>query len=70
MKAHFYDVGRDKREWISEIETLDYETLYREVRRSGALLSNEIEFYQEKENEKNIVIEAGFRIVGRIQIEE
>ena len=62
MKVKFIDVGRDKKTWEAECDTLTYDWMYSQVKK--ALMSNNIEFGEDGK------IYAGFRAVGRFGIIE
>lgn len=69
MKIHFEDVGRQKKTWTVELTEaeLTEKRVLREIRKSGALLSQDIEFIIDGSQGR---IYAGIRHVGRIRIEE
>ena len=60
----FIEVGRDKKSWQATLKSLDYDSLYREVRRNGGLGSRDLEFGQEPDSNKGVIL-AGFRNVGQ-----
>ena len=69
MKIHFEEVGRQKKSWTAEVATeadLTHEWLVKQVRKSGALMSQGIECIVEGDHGR---IYAGMHSVGSIRIE-
>lgn len=67
MKVTFENVGRNKKTWTAETEKLSESWVLSQIRKSKALMSNDISF----DIEGNVGrIYAGFRPVGSISIEE
>ncbi len=68
MKVRFEEVGRQKKSWTAEVEEKDltHSWLVRQVRKSGALMSQGIECIVEGNHGR---IYAGMHGVGSIHIE-
>jgi hypothetical protein len=64
MKVKFTDVGRLKKSWEVETKEIDYNFLYRQVKKNGALHSSDLDFYD------NGTITAGGRRVGMFEVAE
>ncbi len=69
MTITFKDVGRDKKAWTSEVESLSDRTLEREIRKHGALISRGVEFHFNEDGASGFVIVGGFRRVGSFEVD-
>lgn len=77
MKVRFVNVGRDHKSWEAETPSVSYEWLEHQVKRNGRLMSNQIDFSDERSGEDlpvdgafGSVLVGGFRPVGRYYIGE
>ncbi len=73
MKIKFIDVGRNNANWEAEckaekIEDLEYEWLYSQVKKRAMVMSKEIDFLINREDNTSGVITAGFRTIGTFTI--
>ena len=73
MKIRFIDVGRNNANWEAEckaekIEELEYEWLYSQVKKRAMVMSREIDFMVNTEDNTSGVITAGFRTIGTFTI--
>ena len=73
MKIKFIDVGRNNANWEAEckaekIEDLEYAWLYSQVKKRAMVMSTEIDFLINREDETKGVITAGFRTIGTFTI--
>ena len=73
MKIRFLDVGRNAVSWEAEcnaekIEDLEYEWLYSQVKKKAKVMSTEIDFLINREDETKGIITAGFRTIGTLKI--
>ena len=69
MKIRFLDVGRNIVSWETEcnaekIEDLEYKWLYSQVKKKAKVMSEEIDFLINREDETKGIIIAGFRTIG------
>lgn len=67
MKVQFSNVGRFKKSWEAELKTFDYNSLYKQVRTKGELMSKDIEFDFDEETGEGKVF-AGTAIVGQFKV--
>lgn len=68
MKVQFQNVGHSKKTWDAEILNLEHGSLFRAVKKAGALGSNGIEFeYDDVANQGDIYV-GGFRHVGTFAV--
>lgn len=67
MKVQFIDVGRNKANWEADCEKIDYEFLYKQMKKHG-VLSRGIDF--EEVGTGVGIIYAGFRPIGRFKFAE
>lgn len=58
----FINVGRDRRNWTSQMLNVDEQSLIEELRRKDAVQSVSVEIYAGK------IIVGGFRVIGRVEI--
>ena len=73
MKIKFIDVGRNNANWEAEckaetIEDLEYEWLYSQVKKRAMVMSKEIDFLINRQDNTNGVITAGFHTIGKFTI--
>lgn len=73
MKIKFIDVGRNNANWEAEckaekIEDLEYEWLYSQVKKRAMVMSTEIDFLLNREDNTNGIITAGFHTIGKFAI--
>jgi hypothetical protein len=66
----FCDVGRNKANWTACTDSATYDWLLNEVKKHAGVMSRCLDFYFEDEDFKHGVIEAGFRVIGRYDVEE
>lgn len=66
----FFDVGRNKAKWTACTQSPTYDWLYKNVKKHANIMSRELDFYFVDDDMKHGVIEAGFRIIGRYEVEE
>lgn len=66
----FHDVGRNKANWTACTDSPTYDWLLNEVHKHAGVMSRCLDFYFEDEDFKHGVIEAGFRVIGRYDVEE
>lgn len=64
----FKNVGREKRCWEKETETLDEIKLSKEAKKNGAIKSNSVDVVLSENLESGIVIVGGWRTVGELEI--
>lgn len=64
----FKNVGREKRCWEKETETLNDIKLAKEAKKNGALKSNGVDVVLSENLESGIVIVGGWRTVGELEI--
>ena len=69
MKIHFRNVGREKKSWTAEVGDLHDDTLIREIRREGALMSQGIDFAWNNEGTGGGIFVGIFRKVGDYWVE-
>lgn len=68
---HFKDVGRDKKTWTAQFnKTVTELDIAREVRKSGALMSSEIDAEFDENATTGTIIVGGWRAVGKFAIEK
>lgn len=67
ITVHFHEVGRDKRSWQKQFQSVSEETIAREAKKSGALLSRDV-WAELHDSGYTGVIVAGFRTVGTFTI--
>ncbi len=68
MQIQFINVGANKMSWTANIPKLDHDSLYAEVKSSGALYSQCIDFtYSEKDNLGDIFV-GQIREVGTFKV--
>jgi len=67
MKIEFKDVGRDKKSWTANVSKLDHASLYRAVKKAGALRSRDVDFGMEMTDGWGRIF-AGFQCVGSWRI--
>lgn len=73
MKIKFIDVGRNNATWEAEceakkIEDIEYEWLYSQVKKRAMVMSTEIDFLLNREDNTSGIITAGFRTIGNFII--
>ncbi|CAH7384502.1 conserved hypothetical protein [Vibrio chagasii] len=68
MQVKFFDVGGSNARWTAQVEEINYENLYNEVKRSGAILSSDIEFSYDDESGKGVIIVGLVRTVGKFEV--
>ena len=68
MKVEFIDVGMNKKSWSAEISDLFHEELFKEVKKNGDIMSQNIDFTYDNETNSGQVIVGGFRIVGTFKV--
>ncbi|MCG9575428.1 hypothetical protein L1D14_04175 [Vibrio tubiashii] len=68
MQINFIDVGGSSMNWSTEMDELNFESLYKEVKESGALYSKNIEFRFEEESGKGFIIVGMVRTVGKFEV--
>ena len=69
MQIHFRNVGRDKKCWSAEVSDLHDDTLIREIRREGALMSRGIDFAWNDSGTGGAIFVGIFRKVGDYWVE-
>lgn len=67
MKVQFSNVGRRKVSWEAELKTFDWDSLYKQVKSRGELLSTDIDFPFDEETGEGEVW-AGGVTVGQFKI--
>lgn len=67
MIIKFENVGRDRKTWEQTIPSFDTQTLYKAVKKQGALGSLGIEFEYDPETNTGDIY-AGFRQVGTFSV--
>lgn len=68
MQVNFINVGGSSMNWSAEMEELNYENLYSEIKKRGALYSNDIEFRYEEESGKGFIIVGMVRTGGKFEV--
>jgi len=68
MKVNFINVGSNNMSWTAEIEKLDHDLFYNEVKSKMAIMSSGIDFSIDDNGINGQVIVGGMRIVGEFQI--
>lgn len=68
MKVTFEGVGRNKATWTAECAKLEYEWLYRQVKRNAAVLSADLDFVEVGVGVGRIF--AGMRPIGMFRFSE
>ena len=73
MKIKFIDVGRNNANWEADckaenIEDLEYEWLYSQVKKRAMVMSKEIDFLLDSTNYIHGIITAGFHTIGKFTI--
>ena len=74
MIIKFIEVGRNKTSWkaaspAKDINELEYDWLYSQVKKRGYVMSKYIEFLLNKDG-INGIITAGFHTIGKFKIEQ
>ena len=54
--------------WTAEVDELNFENLYKQVKSKGAILSSDIEFKFDDETQTGIIIVGAVRTVGKFEI--
>ncbi|WP_210467470.1 hypothetical protein [Vibrio crassostreae] len=68
MQVNFIDVGSSSMNWSAEVDELNYENLYNEVKKRGALYSNDVEFRYEEDSGKGLIIVGMVRTGGKFEV--
>ena len=73
MKIKFIEVGRNNASWESEcpannIEEMEYDWFYSQVKKRAMVMSTDLDFLLNKENNTDGIITAGFHTIGKFQI--
>lgn len=73
MIVKFQDVGRNNISWEAEctandISELEYDWFYNQVKTRACVMSREIDFLLNKEDETTGIIIAGFHTIGKFAI--
>lgn len=69
MTVHFSDVGRDKKSWDAEVQSLSDAMLIREIRKQGALMSRSIDFAWDDSGDYARILVGLFRQVGELVVQ-
>ena len=70
MNVKFKDVGRGKKCFDVTMPELEYDSLYKAVKKAGALGSRDIEFMFDHDTNQGTVVVGGFRQVGTFSCHE
>lgn len=68
MIVDFIGVGMDDMSWQANIDELSYESLYRELKRKGAVMSQSVDFTYDDELKTGEIFVGIFRKVGSFKI--
>ena len=68
MKVKFKGVGASNQNWTADIEKLDHDLFYSEVKSSGAIMSSDIDFSVDDNGINGQIIVGGFRVVGEFEV--
>ena len=63
-RVRFENVGASKRSWEAVIEEVDFDCLYREVKKRGGIMSRGIEFATDDDARTGSIFVGVFRCVG------
>ena len=68
MQVNFIDVGGSSMNWSAEIDELNFENLYNQVKGRGGLYSNDIEFRYDEVSGQGVIIVGMVRTVGKFEV--
>src|SRR6185436_1185317 len=68
ITVRFEAVGRDKKSWETQLESLSDAALIRQIRQRAALMSRDMEFDWDDAGESATIVVGGFRCVGSVRV--
>lgn len=64
FRVRFENVGACKRSWETTLKRIDFDTLYREVKKRGGIMSRGVEFTTDDDARTGLIFVGVFRCVG------
>ena len=64
FRVRFENVGACKRSWETTLKRIDFDTLYREVKKRGGIMSRGVEFTTDDDARTGSIFVGVFRCVG------
>ena len=69
VNVKFTNVGRDKRNWSQSISIDNFwNNIAKAIKRSCAIMSQDIEFIEDDSGIAGVIVVGGFRTVGKFEI--